>query len=285
MKGIFAALGSSFIYGMIPTMETYIVKTGTPVPLYTAVMVGLLALISFVMAKVRKESVKISGKQLLFCFLGGVLGNGLCIYLLATSYTYIPTGFSTMLHFMYPVFVCIVMTAVFKEKFTSNKAIAIGFMLVGLFLLAGSVSQLSLKGTVLALLSGFCWGTGIILNDKSCIAEIPDVPRTFWLASSSALFFIVLSVIQRFTLPADPMFYGMTAVVSVANFIAMLLVLFAIKAIGSSQLSLLSIAEPVVSLLLSAFVYRYSISARELAGCVCIVIALIFTAVKAEKKS
>ena len=61
-------------------------------------------------------SLKLSWQQFKDVMKVGLIGNTLTIVMLYTSYSYIDVGSATVLHFLYPLFVCIMNFLFYKQK-------------------------------------------------------------------------------------------------------------------------------------------------------------------------
>lgn len=96
------------------------------------------------------------------------------------AYQYLPVGFVTMIHFMFPAIVCFVMAIFFQEKLTVLKAGAVALSIAGLALLSGGGFDGGLAGVLLALASSVTYSFFLIGNERWSIRSLPHMTLTFY---------------------------------------------------------------------------------------------------------
>ena len=94
---------------------------------------GVGALLIGAVALVQKKSFAVSLIELLKILVLGVLYAGTSLALII-SYSYIPTGIATTIHFLYPIF-ALIMVSLFKEKCSFGLIAAAVVSLIGVALL------------------------------------------------------------------------------------------------------------------------------------------------------
>jgi len=217
-----------------------------------------------------------------------VLGFILTPYLLISSFSYIGPGAATSLHFCHPLFV-IVMSAVFyRDKISSQEMISLCVCMLGI---AGlyTPGAVSVKGTLIALASGLTYAMYTLFLDRSRISErvgTIDLLRYFYLIST-AVYFVICLVTGRFA-GFRFTFRGIMACVISAlllNIIAVAMFKNGVKIVGSKYTAILSAAEPVVGILIGAAVFSEALSARNIAGCILIIISTMLLLVKRKRKN
>ena len=102
--------------------------------------------------------------------------------LLWSSYSFIPVGVATTLHYIYPMLIALVMTVVFHETFSAGNGIALllalgGVALIGMADLSGS----SRTGLILALASGCTWAFYIVYLKRSGLSQCPVCLVNFYI--------------------------------------------------------------------------------------------------------
>ena len=126
--GSLFAIVASLLVGLYPPFQNVMMFNGTS-PLDAVIAcLGFTGLFSLIIALVKGETVRIAPRTFGAFLLAGIVGLLLTNYLLAVAYALMPVGFATMIHFMYPTVVCLVMSLAFKQGFTLRKLGAMLFI-------------------------------------------------------------------------------------------------------------------------------------------------------------
>lgn len=188
---------ASILFGSYPSIQEHVMTTGAT-PLGMVIVCNSVAgLSSLIIGLIRRESFKLDKKMFGSLALTGILGLFLTDYLLNTSYTMIPVGFTTMIHFLYPSLVCMTMVFVYKEKLTKGKVGAIVLSIVGLILLSGGDFSGDKRGVFVAIATAFAYGFYMISNDKSSVAKVPLMARSFYLNLFVAIAALITNIFTK----------------------------------------------------------------------------------------
>lgn len=276
---------ASILLGSYPSIQEHVMTTGAS-PLGMVVVCNSTAgLTALIVGLIRKESFKLDKKMLISLILTGVLGLFLSDYLLNVSYTMIPVGFTTMIHFLYPSLVCMIMVFLFKEKLTKGKVGAIIISIVGLVLLSGGDFSGDKRGVLVALATAFTYSFYMISNDKSALSKVPLMARSFYLN----LFVIIGAIITNiFTksvvLPSGTVNIGLSVLVGVMLCTAIILLNGGISILGAGKSSFINMLEPITSLVVSTIVFRYTITVTAVLGSLLILGSLFLVTLGENKK-
>ena len=197
IKGILFAIISSATFGFIPLFCIPLLETG--MGLNSICFYRFLISVFFIapVLVVKKIGFAISLKKYLVLSLISVFYASTGVFLTG-SYAYIPSGISTTIHFLYPVFVAIVMILFFKEKLSFAKMGAIVLAIAGVFYLCGGVAGftsedgINMKGFGLVMITVFTYGIYIIgVNKIPILSDINGLKMTFYVLLNSAILFFV----------------------------------------------------------------------------------------------
>ena len=259
-KGILTTVVSAVFFGCIP----FFVKTicaGGGNTLAAAFYRFFLSLpVLYLYLKAHGVSMKMSKEDLAKTVLVTVFGYGGTAVLLFSSYDFIPSGMSTTIHFMYPVFTILGCMIFLKDKVSPMKLLCVALCFGGVLLFYNEESSGSLIGMALAFLSGITYA--FYMN-----------------AVAAAMIFVMAVSTQRFTLQLTPLAWG-TALVfaSATSLIGVLGYQTGVKYIGPQNAAILSTFEPITSVIIGILVYQESFSVRTLLGCLCILSAVVIVA-------
>ncbi len=278
-KGIMAVVLSSFLYGIMPIFTKKVLLSGMPSGAVVFYRLFFSAVLSLVILLITKEDFSVDIRQFIQLGIFGVLGFGATTALLAIAYDHIPTGLATMLHFTYPLFVTVVMTAIYKEKLSKFKIISCLCAVAGLVLMA-DFSSLSAVGMLAAVASGITYAAYVIANKKSSFAKLPGMVIIFYVNSIACVIFGIKAVITKeFMLPQNFTQLGLLLVIALfCTIFTMYLLNYGIKTLGASTAAVLNMLEPVVSLFAGIIIYKEAVGLMGLIGAGLVVIGGVIVA-------
>ena len=168
------------LFGLVPILQKLTYSCGGSGPL-TIVWSSVFALLPLaLLAKMQGVSLRVDRKTLgkLSVLAIGATGTALFLY---SSYSYIPVGMATTLHFVYPALITLGLRLFFRQHFTRRNILALILTLLGV-LFMGLTSDLatSFRGMLLALISGVFWAFYIVYMEKSGLNGIPTTVVTFY---------------------------------------------------------------------------------------------------------
>jgi len=278
--GVIATIVSAVFFGLVPLFVTTVKAGGATALSCTFYRFFLSLPAMYLMVRREKVPLRMSGRQLLKTAIITVFGYGGTAVLLFTSYNYIPTGMTTTIHFVYPVFTILGCIIFFREKIVPKKILCVVLSMAGILLFYNGDGGDSLLGMGLAFLSGITYAFYIVFLGKTDLQEIPAFKLIFhmnWIAA--ALFFVVSVAAGQFTINltagawATAWFFAtFTSLIGVYGF------QLGVKYIGSENSAILSTFEPITSMVVGILLYNESFSLRGIAGAVCILISTVIVA-------
>ena len=279
MKGTVLVLLAAILYGIIPSVQNVVMELGVGPVAVTGCCYLISAALSLATAKVQKHSIRIGFKQFAMLMLCGIAGAGMTTWMLNMAYRYIPVGLATMLHFMYPCWVCLAMILLFHEQITPAKLGTLLCVLGGLILLGSSMGKISVLGVVFAAASSVTYCVFVIGNEKSCIVELPNCVKTFWIGLLNAGVFVTWGVYQQTPFPGTASAWGGMVLAAVMVWVAIYALVTGISWIGATKAAFFCIAEPVTSVVVSSLLFSYALGIQEILGSIFMVCAMIFNAI------
>lgn len=194
------------------------------------------------------------------------------------SYKYINSGIASTLLFVYPVMVAVMMIFFFHEKMRMSVVLCLVIMSVGLILLMKPQGEITLSpfGCLLVMVSALTYALYIIfVNVSKVIKAIPTSKLLFYvLACGSAVYLAMIPLDNEFTLPTkESGWLNLTALAVIPTLLSLTCTTKAIQLIGSTPTAILGALEPVSAVLLSVTVLGQSLTPRDIAGGILIIIA------------
>ena len=114
-QGIAALTAASLLLGIIPSLNKLILLDGMNSGSMVFFNYLTVMAVTGIVIALRRQSFRVTGKQLAILLFTGALGLGATGFLLNLAYDRIPVGLATMLHFLYPTVVSVVMVQVGNE--------------------------------------------------------------------------------------------------------------------------------------------------------------------------
>lgn len=194
------------------------------------------------------------------------------------SYKYINSGIASTLLFVYPVMVAVMMISFFHEKMRMSVVLCLVIMSVGLILLMKPQGEITLSpfGCLLVMVSALTYALYIIfVNISKVIKAIPTSKLLFYvLACGSAVYLAMMPLGNELTLPTkESGWLNLTALAVIPTLLSLTCTTKAIQLIGSTPTAILGALEPVSAVLLSVTVLGQSLTPRDIAGGILIIIA------------
>ena len=281
LVGILCAIGAAVCYGTNPLGALNLYAEGMNTPSVLFYRFGLawviIAVVMLFKAVGRRESLKLSWREFGTLSALGLLfiGSSLTLYL---SFHHMPAGVASTILFTYPVMTALIMTLFFHERVRLATVASILLSLAGVLLLYWSDAggTLSLAGVVLVLVSALTYALYIIVVDKSPLAMSSfkiNFYVLFYCAAGMALFALLSG--QPLQLPPTPrawLWVGWLAIVPAI--MALVMMVYAAKYLGSTPTALLGALEPTTAVLIGIFVFGEPFGPRLLVGIVLILAAV-----------
>lgn len=282
--GILAVVFASVLFGTFPSIQKNVLAAGaTPIGL-VIVCNGLSCLFSLALCLIQRRSLRVSLRQFLDLALIGVGGLFVTDYLLDIAYTMIPVGYVTMIHFLYPSIVCVIMATAFHEGMTRNKLLAILMSIAGLLLLTDGGFSGSFTGILIAAITALSYTFYMIMTDKTAASKVDPIVRVFYTNLFVTISALAASARVTAVFPSTPFMWLESVIIGLMLCSAIFLLNIGVQKIGSGTASFINMLEPVTSLTVSLIAFHYGITVMSLIGCSLILCSLVFAAKKDPAK-
>lgn len=205
------------------------------------------------------------------CYAGGSL-----FYFLACEY--IGTGLAMVLFFIYPVFV-ITFACIFEKRFISfHTAVALTAIILGMICIRGSDAiALNKAGIFFAIVSALFYGIYVYAS-KATVKIMSSSKLTILVCVSSALMFFILSTLNHSLAYPETIksWFYVIAIGVFATALPIQLLLIGLRYIHPNKVSILSVLEPVVTLVIASFVLKETTTLTQAIGIGIILTSVIF---------
>ena len=185
------------------------------------------------------------------------------------SCDYINSGLAMVIFFIYPGLVAILNWFLYKAKITKIYFASFALISLGIILLTDlSDVQVNLCGILLAILSGLTYAIYLILSKRQ-FSKLSPLVGSLTVSIGSSIIVLVFQLLNKGSLivPLD----ASTLIYCISNgFIStalpMVLMLVGLKYISSTKASILSVAEPVFTVICGCVLLEEILSLQQIIG-------------------
>ncbi len=273
-KGRLFLLTSAIIYGLVPTLASVVYQSGgdsaTLVLLRSALSLPLL----YFWIMVKGIGFRVTKKELTDSVIVSCFASAPSMVLLYAAYSLGSVGISTMLHFVYPFIIVIVLALIFGERLSKQKWLGIATAALGVILSLDM--HTSAVGAVLAVVSGAFYAFFVIYMDKSGIDKMNYWRLTFFISAGMALAALLMCISgDGVMLPTDIKGWVAAVIISLlTTFVAIPFFQRGVEIEGAAEAGIISMAEPVVSILAGVIFFGEGITIAGGIGCVLIAVGI-----------
>jgi len=196
-------------------------------------------------------------------------------YFLASKQT--GTGLAMVLFFCYPIFVAAIAWAQKSWRMNKYSFASLAAIVFGLILLKGSdKSPVTITGIILGMISAFSYALYII-RSKRMVNTMHSSYFTIIICLNCAMvFFVIACATHSFALPStSSSWFYILAIGIIATAIPIQLLLEGLKIISPLKVSIISVLEPVVTLIVGMSLLSESITSLQLLGIVILLLGAI----------
>ena len=278
VKGFMYGVATSVTFGLIPLFTLPLMQKGMASDsiLFYRFITATAALALIMVAK--KESFKVSWRDLGVIMLLAVFYTASSMFLLY-GYESMGAGVATTLHFTYPVFVTLLMFALFREKasWVTWTAVVLAIAGVAKLSLNGTELRLDPAGVGVVLLSAVGYASYIIAVNKSRVRDMHSRKLAFYVFVFTTLMFAVKNCLGDGVQPLpDAVSTVNVVLLAVApTVISNITLLLAVRNIGGTLTSILGALEPVTAVCIGAIVFGEDFTLSEAVGITLILAAVV----------
>ncbi len=277
-RGFLSVLVSAVLFGLVPLIIRLTDQAGVSPYMIVMIKTPIAVIPLLIIMRAGKENTgAIPRRDWLRLALVGFLKTATEV-LLFLSYRYISTGNATVIHFTYPLFVLFFGMLFYRERITWKNAVCFTACTAGIALLFRPGEGVSLQGFVMALASGVCFGLFTLFMEKFALVEhIGNARVTLICCLFSFVYMLPFCLAMgTFSLDLPLKSYGLIVLLTlVGGIVALMLLQEGIRCTGSRVASLVSVLEPVTSIVVGVLALGEALTAVSVVGSMLILSASI----------
>lgn len=276
-----AGIITGITYGLNPLFAVPLMKNGAATESILFFRYAFAVLLLGLFLLLRKQSFRVSGKQIGVLFVLGLLYTSSSIFLF-DAYEYIASGLATTLVFLYPVLVAIIM--VFLKVVPSWPVwLAIAATFGGVLIMTQSDGSQTINpiGVLLSIASALVYALFIvIINRSKAIAGISNSPLTFYALMVGAIVFIgkILSsdtaITAGITTEAD--WLNLVGLALLPTIVSTATLAIASRNIGATKASVLGVFEPITAIIVGTLMFGEPLTTNIIVGISIAMVAVTF---------
>lgn len=274
---------SAVSFGMIPLFAKPLLDDGIDRATTLTYRMLISAFAIMLISLGRQISLKVNSKEILHLFLGAVLYylSASCLF---ASYSSMDTGLATILHFLYPVFVTLIMHFVYKQYISIFTIIAILLSIVGVTMISLSTMsdisniRISLYGLISVIASAIAYALYIVkVNKTKELSDMNSLKISFYVLAIAGIFFLFESSTKGTfkLLDTGYQYFNAISLALIATLLSNLTLISSINKIGSTLTSVLGASEAVTAVLIGIIVFGENFNTILFLGMILIILAVI----------
>ena len=207
------------------------------------------------------------GRALLALFLMGALGYAGMSACYFNALNHASAGTVALLLYLFPAIVLLLSAVLFKERLTGRRLLTLALALAGLAITVGTDLSARPLGLLLGVGSALIYALYILAGSRFAQGTHPLAASAVVIASAAACNGLQLLMGAGFQGPESWKGWGASlAMALLCTVVAITLFLKGLEKVGATRASLISTAEPVVTIVLAWILLGEHLSGLQLAG-------------------
>jgi len=273
LTGILLIAISAASFGTLAIFGRFLYADGMDTFTMLFLRFGISASIMTLILLLRKEPFP-RGRVLALLIGMGALGYVGQSFSYLSAIKYASAGLVALLLYLYPMFVFILSVIFLREKVTWAKVAALVLALVGTALTVGPAGGQFL-GIFFAIFAAVVYSVYIIVG-ADVTKHVSAVQSSLVIFASAGAVYGMLTAVNGAHLPASSSgWWSMAGIVLLATVIPVVTFLAGLERIGPTNAAMLSTLEPVVTVLLAAWLFAERLEPVTLAGGALILVAVV----------
>lgn len=271
---------SGVLYGFLGFLGTKVTDDNISIStmLFWRFFIALLWIVSFTLLKKEKISIGSSNKKTLLSVLifGSIFySGGSAFYFLASENA--GTGLAMVIFFCYPVFVALFAWVTQRSKINVFSVTSLLAIIIGLMFLKGrGDAAVNLAGIIYAVAAALFYGSYVI-SSKFNADALPSNLLTITVCLGNTVIFLILSLATKSFAVPDSLntWLYILALGIFATAVPIQLLLDGLRHVSSLKASILSVLEPVVTLIVGVIFLSETVSSLQIFGVFVVLCAAI----------
>lgn len=287
VAGYAAGIVTGVTYGLNPLFAMPLLNGGAPVENVLFFRYALSVLMLGCWLAFRRESFRVSSRQLVRLVILGALFTMSSLFLFE-AYRFIPSGMATTVVFLYPVLVAVIM--VFLRVYPTWQVwFSIILTFVGVYILSKNdgTHAVQTKGLVIAGCSALAYAMFIvIINRSKMIRKVSNTLLTFYALLVGTAVFCTKALAGGHSLmlgiDGAGAWANLVGLAVLPTIVSTATLALATRKIGAAKASVLGVFEPITAILVGALAFGEPVTANVIIGIGLTMAAVVFMIVSSS---
>lgn len=276
MLGAVLVVASAFAYGTVPIFAKVAFRDGVTLPEFLSLRFALAAALLWAAVGLSGGKLPRAAHTFRLLLLGAVgYGGQSAAFFFALQR--LPASTTALLLYTYPAIVTLAAAALFHDRLTARKLIAVAVAFGGTSLVVqGQIGGIDPTGVAFSLLSASIYSAYILFGSR-IFTQAPPIASAALVLTGTALSYGVFAAASgQLVLPATSMQAATIAAVAlIGTALPVLAFLAGMPLLGPARASILSTFEPTVTVVLAADVLGEPFRLSQIVGAVCVIASVI----------
>ena len=181
---------------------------------------------------------------------------------------FMTAGMVAIILYTYPAFVVCIVAIFHPSRITSMLILALGLAIVGVMLITGAdPAGVNPVGVFIVLGAALSYSLYIVVSQRALLTVDPEILTAYVLPAAAVSFLLFGVGTDTLAMPATVEAWGVTLAIAVIATVIPVLTFFAgVSRIGASRASIISAAEPGVTVALGALILNEPVTAVTVIG-------------------
>ncbi|MES2218428.1 MAG: DMT family transporter [Pseudomonadota bacterium] len=268
---------SGILYGFLGYLGTNVIRDEMSISsmLFWRFFIAAIWIFFFVVYKHAKQTTANypNKSTLLKIFILGAVAYAGCSGFYFLSSKYIGTGLAMVIFFCYPIMVALISWLLHGYKLNLGIILTLVSISIGLYLIHNSSSdELSLLGIGFGIINAFCYALYLLASKQLSNLSIDSNIYTIMVCFGSFFIFLIMALANHtFVFPSNLKTVGYILALGIlATAIPIQLMLEGLKYVSSLRASIISVLEPLITMVVGFILLNESISNLQIIGAVII---------------
>ncbi|MEG0283824.1 MAG: DMT family transporter [Erysipelotrichales bacterium] len=215
-------------------------------------------------------------KDYLFIIIGASIYSIQCVSFFS-SFEHISSSLGEVIFHCYPLFILILAYIFLKEPITKNKVMGVLLSIIGVaIVIYAPWNLMEIRGIIYVFIAAFASAIYMVYS-KRCIAQIDTIQLTMYLSFFCALFYFIFSAGSgEFEIIKEPNIIMNVLILAIfSTVIGFFSFMKAISLLKVGEVSILSLMEPIFTIILSFIILGTSLSVQQLVGTIILLLAIV----------
>jgi len=277
-KGVFFVVISAISFSLLPIFAKFVYASGIDIFSMLFLRFFLASILLLPILRIRNVLNIPNLKVLISLLILGGVGYFLQSFLYLSSINYIPVSVAVLLLYTFPPMVMLISYAMGIEKMAMSSIIAIVLGFTGLYFVANPSYDLNFFGVTLAIAAAFVYSNYIVFTSK-VLRNIKEELGSFYIMISASFSFLLITFIKGFNINYSGILWILLMAL-ISTMLGITTFFMGLRLIGPTRTSIISLLEPVASILLSFLIFYERFNYFQALGAILIIIAAGLSSIK-----